>query len=144
MRRLEFYLAVVALLASIILSSFALWVKLDLNQTASAGLIKTIDENSTKALTAIASQVKAGLDKSDGIATAAKDLGDQNKKILDEIAPLIKTVSTTTQEHTETIKKVQKSVARTEEAAKTSAVNSKKAVRVITNPPKKNKIFGVF
>ena len=148
MRRLEFYLAVITLLAAIILSSFALWVKLDLNQTASAGLIKAIDDNSTKSLTAIAAQVKAGLDKSDGIATAAKDLGtqnkdlgDQNKRILDEIAPLIKNVQAVTQEHTETIKKVQKSAVRAEQAANTSAAASKKAIRVITQPKKKN-IFG--
>jgi methyl-accepting chemotaxis protein len=126
--RLESYVLWTALLMGVLICSSALWIKLDLNQTASESLISTMDRDSKKREAEMAAQIKAGLDKSDGIAESAKKISDGNTVILQDIQKLLA-------QHTETIKKVSQTSIEAEQAAKASASASKRAVRQTAPKP---------
>lgn len=146
MRRVEFYCALLVVLAAVLVTGGALAIRFELSQEASVKLIQTIDENARRrevadrlaneaALRAIADQVRIGLDKTDAVAQVANNLGTQNTELL-------KSIQTVTQAHSQSINEVKSSAARAEQAANRSAAASKKAVKVITSPPKKKNIFG--
>jgi methyl-accepting chemotaxis protein len=150
MKRLELYLVAIALLAAILVTSFELSIRLQLNQSASEKLINDMDKRQTATLQAVTDQIQKGLDKSDAIANSAAnigksaaDIGVQNKELLEDIQKLLKDVQTVTQQHSQTIKEVKTSAVRAEQAANTSAANSRKAVRAITHPtPRKKNWLG--